>query len=1047
MYSIFKLGIYWIVIGFCIQTIAAQDSIKHPWSTIRLTGERMKPKYPFIIPAEHKTFPWLAVTGGTVGAGLATYLLLSDDSKKEDCTINATFNIQHASCDLPNGSVTALITPAGQYDYSWSNGSTGNSLQQIREGNYTLTVSKSGTSCTKVFSTSIQNNILNFQINLTTTNADCGKANGQAQANPAPAGNYSFQWSTGETSPTIQNLKPGHYQLTVSAGGNCTQITQFTILEKPATFNIQSKTTSASCGSADGSAVIQVEPADNYTYTWSHGHSGAQATGLKAGSYSVTVTLAGTSCELQHQLVIDELAADFRVTIETTPEYCNKSNGTATAAVDPPGNYLYQWSNGSTSQMITGLKSGTFELSITKANSECKLIQSFDIKLKNAEHSINVQSSQADCGLDNGQATIIVEPPGNYRIQWSDGFNGFNHTKLAAGSYSVSVTDQNDCIVQTQVIVTEQPASYIRDIQTSAGNCLGDHTDIRLELESQSMGPFIIQASGPNGLFTTQSPLNKLSLKNYIRILPGQWQLSIRDSSLKMSCIEERSIEVKDSSDFTTKPDSFFTRINKTLSANVLVNDTGISLKVISHTNPLAGELSLMRDGSFTFKPHKDTSGIFSFIYNVEDSCKLIKSEQVIIKVDSSTCEFSIKFTATLAHCGLADGSLQVKVDSPGTYRYIWNTGHEGAMLSKIPKGKYTVSITDEVKKCTLQFDTILFEQAAEYIRNLRITQPRCGVPGEIRFEVFSAGNGPMKLILDHPNGNAIYTVQKGFVNISSYANIVPGVFTISIYDESAGLDCMHEIIVTIEPFTNVEIKLEAVIPPSGPTASDGTALIFASMPGALPYVVLLNNMPYITAFDHFIEVGGLAVGTYTIQVRDANNCLSNRLTVVVLPRGFTISIGVNLGPVLNNTIIPERGQVYQSDISWKSHFGLEANYVISGLSFSSILQIPLARKTDPIQFNQLLDFSKFSLHKIHSTFRGGLGLKLNDNFEISPHLVLQLKNEYPLTKFLGVQLNVSLKSNPYDIFEIQCGLQLKNPFKLKRLSDTYRNNLKASIP
>jgi hypothetical protein len=81
MYSIFKLGIYWIVIGFCIQTIAAQDSIKHPWSTIRLTGERMKPKYPFIIPAEHKTFPWLAVTGGTVGAGLATYLLLSDDSK------------------------------------------------------------------------------------------------------------------------------------------------------------------------------------------------------------------------------------------------------------------------------------------------------------------------------------------------------------------------------------------------------------------------------------------------------------------------------------------------------------------------------------------------------------------------------------------------------------------------------------------------------------------------------------------------------------------------------------------------------------------------------------------------------------------------------------------------------------------------------------------------------------------------------------------------------------------------------------------------------
>lgn len=1008
--------------------VDGQDSIVPPWSTISLTDVRMKPGYPFV-PIETKNkIPWWPITAGVIGAGIITYLLLPAD-ESNNCSFDATFDIHPPSCNSPNGSASILVNPPGSYNYKWSNGSPLNEIKAVGAGNYSVTVTDSKTGCSKVFSTTLQNTVINIQIQLITQSSDCGLDNGMITAliNPSP-GFYFFQWSNGETTPRIQNLKPGNYQLTVSAGGNCTKEASAIVEENPPTFKVSSQSTPDHCKASDGTINITVDPPGNYSFVWSNGMTTPNLINLKAGNYTVTVSIPGTVCSVEHSVLVEEDQANFTIQLQTTPEYCDQSNGSASATVMPLGNYNYAWSNGSTTERINNLKAGTHQLTVTEQGTNCQLSQMFKIEHKIAEHNVSVQTSPASCGLDNGRAAIQVEPPGNYMILWSTGTEADTINDIPPGSYSVTATDINNCSVSAQFIIEESPAKYVSGFQVSPGNCIGDHTNIRLSLESPGPGPMNITATGPNGQFQIQQPKTTIDLRYFFKIIPGSWLIRVQDSKLKSNCLEELNIEVPDSSDFITRPDSFKTYINKTISGNVLANDTGISIKIISHVPPVAGNLALQNNGSFTYSPQKDSTGIFQFKYTVKDSCNKIKEQIAVILVDSGSCDFTVKFTSDLAHCGLADGRIMVSVDSPGTYTYLWSTGQSGPVLMNAAKGQYTVNITNEVKKCSLEFNSALFELPAEFIRNIRITQPSCQQGGQIRFEVFSPGTGPMKMILSHPGGGATHTIPLGNLNLASYAPIVPGEYSISVYDESSGLDCIQELNILLEAPAALTIKLEGVIPPSSPSASDGTALIFADLPGALPYVVLLNNSPYITAFDHFIEISGLGAGTYMIQLRDANNCLSNKLTVVIPVMQLEWTFGLTINKAYHIKDHTQTPELANKTNGFTAGAMIGAEYSLFDLPVSSILLYSKNNLQNSIDLEQWMSILKWNYGPLSTQLEAGCGLLWSNLFDLKPKGALQISSEYKINSrfsILGIIKNQTLRSQPV---LIQLGLEFNFP-------------------
>ncbi|HLF65306.1 MAG TPA: SprB repeat-containing protein, partial [Saprospiraceae bacterium] len=193
------------------------DIIDPPWDQIDLTEERMKPGYPFVTP--DKTFPWIPVGAGVVGGGTLIYFLTRDDNKPTDCTFTASAITTNSTCGLANGGATINVSPADSYTYVWSNGPTTSSLQNVPAGSYSATVTRVGTTCTRVVNATITNVNPSFTATPIITDAHCGQNDGSAIVNVNPAGFYSITWSNGGSGETQTNLASGSYSVTVSAGG------------------------------------------------------------------------------------------------------------------------------------------------------------------------------------------------------------------------------------------------------------------------------------------------------------------------------------------------------------------------------------------------------------------------------------------------------------------------------------------------------------------------------------------------------------------------------------------------------------------------------------------------------------------------------------------------------------------------------------------------------------------------------------------------------------------------------------------------------------
>ncbi|MBK8668045.1 MAG: OmpA family protein [Saprospiraceae bacterium] len=135
-------------------------------------------------------------------------------------------------------------------------------------------------------------------------------------------------------------------------------------------------------GSNNGSIRVSTSGGNRpYTYQWSiDGATGTTASGLPAGNYVVTVTdknmnsaLASITLAEPDPITI-ELVANNRVTNPDKPDgsvIVNVGGGA--------GNYSFAWSNGLTTQNLTGARSGQYSLNVKDKNG-CMATATFNVK-------------------------------------------------------------------------------------------------------------------------------------------------------------------------------------------------------------------------------------------------------------------------------------------------------------------------------------------------------------------------------------------------------------------------------------------------------------------------------------------------------------------------------------------------------------------------------------------------------------------------------------------------------------------------------------------
>ncbi|MCK6694880.1 MAG: T9SS type A sorting domain-containing protein, partial [Thermoanaerobaculia bacterium] len=253
----------------------------------------------------------------------------------------------------------------------------------------------------------------------------------------------------------------GQYTLKVTNANNgCTATTSVTVNQSSAVGAGISNVAHVSCnGGNNGSATATGSGGSGtYTYTWSTGANTAIVNNLPAGIYMVTVA-DSENCTATASVTINEpasLAANASATGETA---AGANDGTASAA--PSGGtpaYSYLWSTGATTATISGLAPGSYTVTVTDANN-CTAIQTVTVNSFNCTLTAAISFTNVTCnGAGDGTASVTLSGaamPVTYL--WSNGDTSATVTNLTPGTYTVDITDANNCPAELSVTISQPP--------------------------------------------------------------------------------------------------------------------------------------------------------------------------------------------------------------------------------------------------------------------------------------------------------------------------------------------------------------------------------------------------------------------------------------------------------------------------------------------------------------------------------------------------------------------------------------------------------------
>lgn len=349
------------------------------------------------------------------------------------------------------GSATASPSAGSSpYTYAWSGGGSTATISNKPAGNYTVTVTDNK-QCSVTAAASITQPFSPLTAVLSKDDASCNRNNGSllVTANGG-AGNYTYLWSNGATTAAIANLAIGTYQVTVKDQNNCTIQAANTIVSLPNTLTVTISKTDAACGQNDGAAIASPSGSSiGASYIWSNGATAGSISSLAAGNYSVTVTNAA-GCTASNTTTITN-ASSPQLEVNATPTSCfGGADGAISVNVLSAGNFAFTWSNGQTTNSISGLSAGNYTVTVS-AVANCQTVRTILVTQPTA---LSVQTNSTPSSGANGTATAnAIGGSAAYSYLWSNGATTQTASGLTSGTYAVTVTDANGCSVIGSAIV------------------------------------------------------------------------------------------------------------------------------------------------------------------------------------------------------------------------------------------------------------------------------------------------------------------------------------------------------------------------------------------------------------------------------------------------------------------------------------------------------------------------------------------------------------------------------------------------------------------
>ena len=773
----------------------------------------------------------------------------------EPPVLNATITSTNETCNhLNNG--TATVTVSGgtpSYNYTWMPGNIKTpTITNLAAGTYTLTV-KDLKGCTATpLVTITQPAVLTVNI-INQSNISCnGGSNGSVTANPAGGTTpYTYSWTPGNaTTVSLSSVPIGTYTVTVTDKNNCTAQKSVTLSE-PTPLVVTSVITNVSCPSGNN-GVIKVTPSGGvgpYTYLWLPiNKTTATVSGLTAGTYTVTVTDAKGCKNVSTHTVGQPLPIVISFTVKNVSCFGGTDGEVNTDVTGGTAPYTYVWTGGKTTEDLTGLKMGTYILTVTD-NAGCKASRSVTITQPLLLTAM-ISSTNETCNeSDNG--TVAVMPAGGtlpYTYSWQPtGATTDSVKSLVAGTYSVTVTDSKGCLVNKSVTVSEPlPVDVAFDDQRNVSCFSGTDGAIRA----------IPSGGTPNysylwmpGNFTTDAIFN---------IAAGTYTVNIKD---KNNCETQNTITITE----PALPVSVSTSSTPSLCFG---GNTGTATATATGGTP---------PYIYTWMPGNKTGATISnlaagtYTVTAKDSKDCTSKTTIVV---NEPPPIVITLTPVEAACFNANGKAFATV-AGGTAPYTYQWSPTGGTLDSavhLFSGTYSVSVKD-ANGCP--------SVASVNVNDKGIPKPTIFAVVDVKCFGDSTGSASVSVA----GGSGIYTYQwlpKGGTGTTA-SNLTAGSYTVIVKDATG---CQS--LATTSPDIKQPPEIIPDITTTGVTCfngSNGTASVTAT--GGVPgytYTWLPQGSTGNT-------ISNLSAITYTVQVKDTYNCIVKREYTVSQPVSLYLTL------------------------------------------------------------------------------------------------------------------------------------------------------------
>lgn len=347
---------------------------------------------------------------------------------------------------------------------------------------------------------------------------------------------YSYQWSDGVTLndiPTRTGMAPGNYTVLVTDGALHTWQTSVRINSPASALSVLLDAQDLRCYQ-DNSGVIDLNVTGGstpYSFLWSNAYTGEDLVNVAAGTYTVTVT-DGFDCTVQGSADLTEptaIALDIVVSGEILCHGDNTASATANAS-GGFGTFSYLWDDPGTQVTKTAfdLSAGTYTVKVTDENGCYKTGSTSPI--------IEPDSIAADVELDDpscpGTADGAIIPTvsggtGTYDYVWSNDVYVRLNTDIPAGTYTLTVTDQNNCNLVEDYVLTDPDTVKIESVTAADLTCSG-----------QNNGSITIAASGGTGLYeySSDNGVSYVSTSALTDLPQGDYLVVVKDGN---DCVSE----------------------------------------------------------------------------------------------------------------------------------------------------------------------------------------------------------------------------------------------------------------------------------------------------------------------------------------------------------------------------------------------------------------------------------------------------------------------------------------------------------------------------